>query len=126
MKKYLLFFLPILAFSFSLSVNSGAEDGKTYSVLNLLDEKEFACKEEILAYDRKLYYCDIPGGALPKVSDKILSLVEVRFREEKGGMRIYVVPRANSRLISSSDLLYGESVVPFRQKIGRASCRERV
>ena len=40
MKKYLLFFLPILAFSFSLSVNSGAEDGKTYSVLNLLDEKD--------------------------------------------------------------------------------------
>ena len=120
MKKYLLFFLPILAFSFSLSVNSGAEDGKTYSVLNLLDEKEFACKEEILAYDRKLYYCDIPGGALPKVSDKILSLVEVRFREEKGGMRIYVVPRANSRLISSSDLLYGESVVPFSKNGGLA------
>ena len=89
-------------------------------MLNLLDEKEFACKEEILAYDRKLYYCDIPGGALPKVSDKILSLVEVRFREEKGGMRIYVVPRANSRLISSSDLLYGESVVPFSKNGGLA------
>ena len=59
MKKYLLFFLPILTFSFSLSVNSGAEDGKTYSVLNLLDEKEFACKEEILTTR------SLPGGFLP-------------------------------------------------------------
>ena len=67
MRKYFLLFLPILAFSFSLSVNSGAEDGRPYTVINISDEKEFICKEEILAYDRKLYFCDVAGGALPKV-----------------------------------------------------------
>ena len=49
MRKYFLLFLPILAFSFSLSVNSGAEDGRPYTVINISDEKEFVCKEEILA-----------------------------------------------------------------------------
>ena len=120
MRKYFLLFLPILAFSFSLSVNSGAEDGRPYTVINISDEKEFVCKEEILAYDRKLYFCDVAGGALPKVEDKILALAEVRFREEKGGMRVYVVPRASSRLISSSEPLYGASAVPFSKNGGAA------
>ena len=120
MRKYFLLFLPILAFSFSLSVNSGAEDGSPYTVINISDENGLVCKEEILAYDRKLYFCDLPGGALPKVEDKILALAEVRFREEKGGMRVYIVPRASSRLISSSESLYGAPAVPFSKNGGAA------
>ena len=120
MRKYFLLFLPILAFSFSLSVNSGAEDGRPYTVINISDEKGLVCKEEILAYDRKLYFCDVAGSALPKVEDKILALAEVRFREENGGMRVYIVPRASSYLISSSEPLYGASAVPFSKNGGAA------
>ncbi|MBF0923247.1 MAG: hypothetical protein HXK59_03120, partial [Campylobacter concisus] len=50
MKKLLtILFLPLYLSAFSLSLNSGANANKPYSVLQLSDEKEFECVEQILA-----------------------------------------------------------------------------
>ncbi|MBF0916489.1 MAG: hypothetical protein HXK60_00330, partial [Campylobacter sp.] len=58
MKKLLtILFLPLYLSAFSLSLNSGANANKPYSVLQLSDEKEFECVEQILAYDTKRYVC---------------------------------------------------------------------
>ena len=111
MNKISLIFFPILAFGFSLTLNSGMDSGKQYSVLHLRDEKDFFCKEEILAYDRKIYVCDTDIDIVPKVDDKILSLVEIRFRKEGDGTKIYITPKANSRLVSENKPLYETSDV---------------
>ena len=50
-----------MAFSFSLSVNSGAEDGRPYTVINISDENGLVCKEEILAYDRSFIFATLPA-----------------------------------------------------------------
>ena len=70
MKKYIFLLLPILSFAFSLSINSGMEDGRAYSVLHLRNESEFFCKEEILAYDKKLYICEIAVNTLQLRSEE--------------------------------------------------------
>ena len=87
------------------------EDGRAYSVLHLRNESEFFCKEEILAYDKKLYVCEIAVNTLPKIDDKILSLVEIRFREEGEKTRIYITPHSNSRLISQKEPLFASPAV---------------
>jgi len=59
MKKLLtILFLPLYLSAFSLSLNSGANANKPYSVLQLSDEKEFECVEQILAYTD---FCDENG-----------------------------------------------------------------
>ena len=113
MNRFALVFLPLFSFGFTLTLNSGIDEGKQYSVLHLQDEYEFSCKEEILTYDKKIYVCQTNIDITPKIDDKILSLVEIRFRKEDGKNKIYITPRANSRLMSEDEPLYSMSdVVP--------------
>lgn len=102
---------PLLAFGFSLTLNSGKEANRTYSVLHLKDEKEFSCKEQILAYDKKLYVCEISSSSIPKIDDKILSLVKINFTQDENTTKITITPHANSRLISYKSPLFGSSDV---------------
>lgn len=102
---------PLLAFGFSLTLNSGKESGRVYSVLHLKDESEFSCKEQILAYDKKLYLCEISGKSIPKIDDKILSLVQINFTQDKNTTKITITPHANSRLISYKTPLFSSGDV---------------
>ncbi|MDO5045115.1 tetratricopeptide repeat protein [Campylobacter sp.] len=103
--------LPIFAFAFSLTLNSGKESGVSYSILHLKDESEFSCKQELLAYDKKIYICEISSSSIPKIEDKILSLVDIKFTQDKNSTKITVTPHANSRLISYKSPLFGKSDV---------------
>ena len=79
MKKLLtILFLPLYLSAFSLSLNSGANANKPYSVLQLSDEKEFECVEQILAYDTKRYVCMLDDGILPKIEDTTLPLMDIK------------------------------------------------
>ena len=70
MKKLLIIlFFPLYLTSFNLSLNSGANGDKPYSVLQLSDEQEFECVEQILAYDTKRYVCMLDDEILPKIED---------------------------------------------------------
>lgn len=106
MNKIILILLPIFAYSFTMSLNSGMDLGKQYSILHLQDSKKFPCVEEIVSYDKKIFICQIDGDIAPKIEDKILSLVEIRFRKENDKSIVYISPRSNSRLISENKPLY--------------------
>lgn len=119
-KTFLLLFSPILAFAFSLVLNSGKEGGVAYSILHLKNDSEFGCGEEILAYDNKIYVCEIKDRAIPKIDDKILSLVEINFTQDLNSTKITIVPRANSRLIAYQEPLFKtDSVIMVDQNLSK-------
>ncbi|MCD8212666.1 MAG: hypothetical protein LUC34_01185 [Campylobacter sp.] len=86
--------------AFNLSLNSGAEKGKPYSVLQLSDDKEFECVEQILAYDTKRYVCMLDDGILPHIEDTVLPLMDIKYKKQDGKLFIIVMPKANSRLLN--------------------------
>lgn len=95
MKKLLtILFLPLYLSAFSLSLNSGANANKPYSVLQLSDEKEFECVEQILAYDTKRYVCMLDDGILPKIEDTTLPLMDIKYKKQDGKLFIVIMPKA--------------------------------
>ena len=91
MRKFLATLLfPVYIFAFSISLNSGAESGKPYSVLQLRDDVDFECVEQILAYDKKRYVCMIDDGILPQISDTILPLADIKYKKQDGKLFIVV------------------------------------
>ena len=85
MRKFLATLLfPVYIFAFSISLNSGAESGKPYSVLQLRDDVDFECVEQILAYDKKRYVCMIDDGVLPQISDTTLPLADIKYKKQDG------------------------------------------
>jgi len=107
MRKFLATLLfPVYIFAFSISLNSGAESGKPYSVLQLRDDVDFECVEQILAYDKKRYVCMIDDGILPPISDTILPLADIKYKKQDGKLFIVVLPKANSRILAIKHELY--------------------
>ena len=112
MKKALsILFFPIFLLAFNLSLNSGAQSGKPYSVLQLSDEKEFECVEQILAYDTKRYVCMLDDGILPHIEDTVLPLMDIKYKKQDGKLFIIVLPKANSRLLNIPIELYDSNKV---------------
>ena len=112
MKKLLtILFLPLYLTAFSLSLNSGANANKPYSVLQLSDEKEFECVEQILAYDTKRYVCMLDDGILPKIEDTTLPLMDIKYKKQDGKLFIVIMPKAPSKLLNVQTELYSSPSV---------------
>ena len=112
MKKLLtILFLPLYLSAFSLSLNSGANANKPYSVLQLSDEKEFECVEQILAYDTKRYVCMLDDGILPKIEDTTLPLMDIKYKKQDGKLFIVIMPKAPSKLLNVQTELYSSPSV---------------
>ncbi|MBR8465467.1 hypothetical protein KDE13_03715 [Campylobacter sp. faydin G-140] len=112
MKKALfILFLPIFLLAFNLSLNSGIENNKPYSVLHLSDDNEFECVEQILAYDTKRYVCMLDDGALPHIDDTILPLMDIKYKKQDGKLFIIIMPKAYSRILNIPVELYNSKSV---------------
>ncbi|MBE2984585.1 hypothetical protein CCAL9344_02395 [Campylobacter sp. RM9344] len=108
-KAFLVLFFPIFIYAFNLSLNSGIENGKPYSVLQLSDEEEFECVEQLLAYDTKRYVCMLNDGVLPQIEDTILPLMDIKYKKQDGKLFVIILPKANSRLLNISSELYNDT-----------------
>lgn len=114
MKKILTILLfPIVAFCFTLSINSGENMGRSYSVLTLSDDVKFECVEQILAYNTKRYACMFDDDGMVNIDDVDLALMDIRYKKQDGKLFVVVLPKANSRLINLENKLY-ENVEIFK------------
>ncbi|OPA72667.1 flagellar protein [Campylobacter pinnipediorum subsp. caledonicus] len=112
MNKILLFlFYPFLLFAFTISLNSGIENKKSYSVLKISDDKEFECVEQILAYNTKRYACMLDDNGMMDIQDVELDLMDINYKKQDGKFFIVVLPKANSRLINTENKLYFDTNV---------------
>ncbi|WP_103624228.1 tetratricopeptide repeat protein [Campylobacter concisus] len=112
MKKLLIIlFFPLYLTAFSLSLNSGANGNKPYSVLQLSDEQEFECVEQILAYDTKRYVCMLNDGILPNIEDTTLPLMDIKYKKQDGKLFIVIMPKAPSKLLNVQTELYNNPSV---------------
>ena len=117
MKKLLIIlFFPLYLTAFSLSLNSGANGNKPYSVLQLSDEQEFECVEQILAYDTKRYVCMLDDGILPNIEDTTLPLMDIKYKKQDGKLFIVIMPKAPSKLLNIKTELYSSQNVQDSQK----------
>ncbi|WP_169776793.1 tetratricopeptide repeat protein [Campylobacter mucosalis] len=97
---------PFFLFGFTLSINSGAENGKPYSILTLSDEREFECVEQILAYDTKRYACMFDDDGMVNIDDVDLALMDIRYKKQDGKLFVVILPKVHSRLINLDTKLY--------------------
>ncbi len=112
MKKLLIIlFFPLYLTAFNLSLNSGANGDKPYSVLQLSDEQEFECVEQILAYDTKRYVCMLDDEILPKIEDTTLPLMDIKYKKQDGKLFIVIMPKAPSKLLNIKTELYNSQNV---------------
>ena len=112
MKKLLIIlFFPLYLTAFNLSLNSGANGDKPYSVLQLSDEQEFECVEQILAYDTKRYVCMLDDEILPKIEDTTLPLMDIKYKKQDGKLFIVIMPKAPSKLLNIKTELYSSQNV---------------
>ncbi|MGG7074408.1 hypothetical protein U5B43_09180 [Campylobacter sp. 9BO] len=112
MKKFLaILLLPVLALSLTLSINSGTDDGKPYSVITLSDENKFECVEQILAYNTKRFACMIDDDGMVNIDDVDLALMDIRYKKQDGKLFIIVLPKANSRLLNLENKLHENSEI---------------
>ena len=117
MKKLLIIlFFPLYLTAFNLSLNSGANGDKPYSVLQLSDEQEFECVEQILAYDTKRYVCMLDDEILPKIEDTTLPLMDIKYKKQDGKLFIVIMPKAPSKLLNIKTELYNSQNVQDSQK----------
>ncbi|MGH1600876.1 tetratricopeptide repeat protein [Campylobacter majalis] len=112
--KYLAVF-PIFLFGFSLSINSGIENQKPYSVIELSDEREFECIEQILAYNTKRYACMLDDDGIVDIQDVDLALMDIRYKKEGDKLFIVVLPKTNSRLFNTSAKLHENEAVSLNK-----------
>ncbi len=112
MKKLLIIlFFPLYLTAFNLSLNSGANSDKPYSVLQLSDEQEFECVEQILAYDTKRYVCMLDDEILPKIEDTTLPLMDIKYKKQDGKLFVVIMPKAPSKLLNIKTELYNSQNV---------------
>ncbi len=117
MKKLLIIlFFPLYLTAFNLSLNSGANGDKPYSVLQLSDEQEFECVEQILAYDTKRYVCMLDDEILPKIEDTTLPLMDIKYKKQDGKLFIVIMPKAPSKLLNIKTELYNSQNVQDSSK----------
>ncbi|MCR4942230.1 MAG: hypothetical protein K5978_05530 [Campylobacter sp.] len=115
-----LILLPIFAFAFSLSVNSGVDAGKSYTILNLSDENDFECVEQLLAYNTKRYVCMLDDDGLVNINDIDLTLMDIRYKKQDGKIFLVILPKANSRLYNFENKLYeNKEIFKNEARIGK-------
>lgn len=112
MKQIILLFLTaVYAFSFSVILNGGEEQGSSYSVLHIQNDTPFSCEAKLLELDKKIYICNISTKEIFNIDDKITSLVDIKFNKTNNGYEIIINPKQNSRLLNVNENLFGNNEI---------------
>lgn len=107
----LLFLTAVYAFSFSVILNVGEEQGSAYGVLHIQNDTPFSCQTNFLELDKKNYTCVINTEENLKIEDKLTSLVDIKFNKTKNGYELTINPKRNSKLINVNQNLFGSDEI---------------
>ncbi len=103
------------AHAFTLTVNSGKDDGRSYYIVHLEDDKPINCKTRFQR-SQKVYTCYVPGKMTEDIADQRLPFMQLLFRKaENRGYYVIVVPRMSSEIYNMDTQLYSSQTVALSQ-----------
>lgn len=103
----ILFIITINVFAFTLTVNNGVEDAKSYFVVHLEDKNNIECNEKMQENEKKIYICKVSGRLNQDIPNQNLPFMDIKFSQlDDNNYLIVIVPKKHSKLINTSRSLY--------------------
>lgn len=116
---FIFLFLEVLS-AFSITLNNGKENGKSYYIVHLENERPFKCEVKIgnvfyppdTRHDgansnkNREYHCFIEGKLTDKIADQHLAFMDMYIRPDEGGFWVIIAPKILSRLVPIEGHLY--------------------
>ncbi|CUU77183.1 TPR repeat-containing protein [Campylobacter hyointestinalis subsp. hyointestinalis] len=100
----LIIFVSVNVFAFSLTINSGRQNGNDYYVLHLEDIFDIECKAEQDV--QNIYTCKVLGNLDDKIRNQNLPFADILFEKSGDSYNVIIRAKQKSRLINAGVSLF--------------------